>query len=78
MSYEEAVDILYECYKRDWCKARGYSYEAVELANQQDIEYHGEMFACKQEFESAEMQDDKYMSYLVGAAWYLVFADIVM
>lgn len=66
IEYEILSHRAYELYKKDWCVTRGYSYAEVCQADKEDVEYHGEMFVCKAEFEDNEFLDEEYMKYLLS------------
>lgn len=66
IEYEILVNRAYEFYKKDWCATRNWSYDEVCKANSEDMEYKGQMFVCKDEFEDYEFSDKDYMKYLLN------------
>ena len=59
-----SLDIAYELYKLDWCMQRGWELSDVEKAYDNDEEYYGQMFVCKDEFKDCEYRDKEYIKYL--------------
>ena len=57
-------DTAYELYKLDWCMQRGWKLSDVEKAYNNNEEYCGQMFVCKDEFKDCEYQDKEYIKYL--------------
>lgn len=58
--------MAYELYKRQWCRTRGWKYEAVKAAAENDEEYQGQMYVCFPEFIECEFQDDAYIDALLN------------
>lgn len=59
-----SLKIAYELYKLDWCMQRGWKISNVQRAFDNGIEYNGQMFVCKDEFEECEYHDKEYIKYL--------------
>jgi hypothetical protein len=66
IEYKILASRAYELYKRDWCSIREWTYDEVCKAEKDDMEYNGQMFVCKAEFEGAEFLDREYMKYLLN------------
>lgn len=61
-----ACDTVYELYKREWCRERGWSYKDVHEAEKADREYLGQMYACYDEFKETEYLIDGYVDSLLS------------
>jgi len=62
-AYQSLVDISYELYKSDWCKKRGYNIAEAD----EEHGFNGEIYACKDEFLTAEFFCEYYMEQLLPA-----------
>ncbi len=61
---------LYEAYKEDWCKIRGYKLEDVD----EEIGINGECYVCFEEFLDNEYRDEDYRQYLSETYGYIIDA----
>ena len=53
MGYKKLIQEAYKKYVKDWCEARGYNPEDVDL----ETGINGECYVCINEFEQNEFQD---------------------
>lgn len=57
----ELEEFLFEKYKEDWCKERGYTLSDID----EELGINGECFACYEEFLNNEYKNEEYMLYLI-------------
>lgn len=62
MGYKKLIHEAYKKYVKDWCEARGYKPEDVDL----EIGINGECYVCINEFEQNEFQNEEYMARILS------------
>ena len=71
MGYKKLIQEAYKKYVKDWCEARGYNPEDVDL----ETGINGECYVCINEFEQNEFQDEEYMARILTDAEFGMWQD---
>lgn len=61
MGYKKLIQEAYKKYVKNWCEARGYSLEDIDL----ETGINGECYVCINEFEQNEFQNEEYMAKIL-------------
>ena len=59
---KNGLDIVYQLYKTQWCRERGYNLEDID----EELGINGECYVCEEEFRNNEFQDAEYVKNLLN------------
>jgi len=72
LEYASLVNVAYELYKLDWCRSRGCDSDDAD----EEFGFSGNIYVCKEEFQTAEFTMKDYMRELLNSEDFALWTEL--